>query len=208
MNRRQRLRRARERGASLFIIVLVMSMLATVGIFAASGANLATAASGGARQSTQSHYLAEYALLAAASELSGTSVEAYLRTMASPASSLFCEAQDPASTSGTRSCYVFHRAALEATSGKQFFIPATPTGFGSLGPMGVDADFSVEMTDLAPATVPVPGSDLSRTGPANVTYMSVTLTSRAQMLITSTGIPTSLHATRAHLIVGPVPASF
>ncbi len=205
---RKHIRRTRERGTTLFIVVLVMAMLATIGLFAASGANLATAASGGARQSMQTHYIAEYAILAATAELSGASVEAYLRTMSDPTNNLFCESQDVSSTSGTRTCYKFGRAALEATSGKQFFIPASPGSFGSLGPMGIDADFIVELTDLVPATVPVPGSDLSRTGTANVTYMGVTLTARAQTLLTATGQSTSLHATRAHLIVGPVPASF
>ena len=200
-------KRKNERGAAVFIVLLVIAMLSTVGVFAASAASLSTSASGSVRQTMQAHYIAEYALLASTAELSSSSLEAYIRQMADPNNGEVCQYQD--TTSGTRSCYVFGRTDIETTSGHPLFIQASSTTLGSLGPAGIDADFRVEMTDLAPAAAPVVGSDLTSAGAANVSYKSVTLTSMARTFLTANaGVSQSLHATRAHLIVGPLPRSF
>jgi hypothetical protein len=187
----------------VFVVVLVIAMLGTIGVFAAGSASLATAASGSARHSTQAHYVAEYALLTAISELSTPRVEAYVRAMADPNAAAICSSEN--ATSGTRSCYVFGRTDLEQLVGQSLFTSAPLGGVGSLGPPGVDADFRVEMTDLGPAAVPVVGSDLTSSGAADVTYKSVTLTSYARTFLSGTGTSASLHATRTHLIVGPLP---
>ncbi|WP_433935083.1 hypothetical protein AB3662_10600 [Sorangium cellulosum] len=63
------LRRSRERGAAVFIVVLVITMLTAIGLFAAHAATLSTIASGHARRMTQTHYLAEYAMQLALAEV-------------------------------------------------------------------------------------------------------------------------------------------
>lgn len=204
--KRRAAQRGRERGAAVFIVVLVLAMLSTVGLFAASAASLSTAASGSVRQTMQTHYVAEYAMLTATAELSTSRLEAYVRQMADPGNTDVCQDED--TTSGTKSCYVFGRSDLESTLGQPLFVAASPSAPGSLGPFGVDADFSVEMTDLGPASTPVAGSDLSSASTANVTYKSVTLTSVARTYLVANGQSQSLHATRAHLVVGPLPRSF
>ena len=61
MSRRTQHRRptSRERGASIFIVVLVITVLTAVGIFAARSASQVNVASGHARQAMQALYFAE-----------------------------------------------------------------------------------------------------------------------------------------------------
>ncbi len=58
-------RRSRERGAALFVVVLLITMLLGIGVYAARSATLATSASGHGRQMIQTQYVAQYGLLAA-----------------------------------------------------------------------------------------------------------------------------------------------
>ena len=62
-------RRSEERGAALFVVVLVLTLLTAVGLFAAQSATLVDQASGYSRQASQTSYLAEYGTLLATTEL-------------------------------------------------------------------------------------------------------------------------------------------
>lgn len=213
--------RARERGASVFIVVLVLTMLTGIGLFAARSAMLATEASGYERQMTQTHYLTEYAVLSATSELSSTRREAYVKLMATQ--------PDPNCTSvkrisdnnwvTNRTCYRFGYKDLENVlklqPGNNSFLiaPTPPTTPGSLGQTLLDPDFVVEMTDLGPATPPVAGTDLTSSGAANVQFVSVTLNATGQIrpyavgpnVDLAAGRSASVELSRAHLVVGPLP---
>src|ERR1700720_2843853 len=74
--------RASERGAAVFVVLLVIVMLTGIGVFATRAAALATQASGFERQMTQTHYLTEYAVLVTAAELSSPRMDAYIIAMA------------------------------------------------------------------------------------------------------------------------------
>ena len=76
--------RASERGAAIFIVVAVLTLLSAIGIFAARAATLAEQASGYDRQNTQNHYVSEYALMAAATELGGPRAGRYVRLLMPP----------------------------------------------------------------------------------------------------------------------------
>lgn len=212
------LARRGQRGAALFIVVLVTALLLGIGMFAARTAHLAIAASGGARQSLQAHYVAEYASLIAESKLASGGAQAYLRAMSSPVDVCFGQV---AATPG-RSCYKMLyqdiQAELQANGGWNVCDPPQNAAVpGSLGPMdGPTAmystcDFSVELTDLSDAT-PTSGFGKSKQGPNTAPQKFYYVTSTATG---SVGLPPVVNApaanysvgssqTRSRILVGPV----
>ena len=75
-------RRGRQRGTAVFIVVLMLTMLLGIGMFAARSAALATASSGNIRQATQTRYAADYAILLATAKLSDGGSQSYLNQAA------------------------------------------------------------------------------------------------------------------------------
>ena len=61
--------RGTERGAALFVVVMVITLLTAVGIFAARSTSLVDAATGYGRQAAQTLALADYGAKLVASEL-------------------------------------------------------------------------------------------------------------------------------------------
>jgi len=219
------------------MVVLLLTMLTGIGLFAVRSAVLSTSSSGHARQMTQTHYVAEYATLVSAAELSTEKRDSYIKLMSSspdcPANSPACKCKGlgggalppgvlPPNGVSNRTCYVFGYQDMEAqlTSNNKFVIPtdaSTPTQRvpGSLGHGDLGAGWTVEMSDLAPATPPVAGTDLSSAGAAQVQYMAVTMSATGEVhprISVTTGVAqpasqvaSSVEQARAHLIVGPLP---
>ena len=83
---------------------------------------------------------------------------------------------------------------------------------GGLGLTNVDADFNIDITDLAPASPPVSGEALNPDSPVKIGYLSLTLTATGQIrpLSTNANIAQNLAASasvqtwRAHVVVGPM----
>jgi hypothetical protein len=180
--------RAGERGAAIFVVVMALSLLTAVGVFAIRAASLAAAASGYDRQSTQNHYVGEYGLLGAVAELSSGRRNAYVDKMSKGVEQ--CAAvkgvQNP---TGVVPCYHLYAADVQKAvtasfSGRPLFEPSSGAGSslspGSLGAAPLDGDFMVEMTDPGPVGMPVAGSDIGGTGP-KFRYLQVTLTSTGQV---------------------------
>ncbi len=219
-----------QRGVTVYVVVLVIAMLSAVGVFAAKSASLALAQGGYVRQSTQTHYIAEYSVDAALAAIS-TDVPGYVQQFENfdnegIAASTFTDWQQcrngvtAASGSGQENgrCYKFGREGLE----ERFSGGSTPllaardiaTGDpGSLGRFDVDANFVVEATDLAQLMAPRAGE---RTSGAPVSYYALTLSavgdvgppravagSQADQLRTGS---TSVEAARIQVTLGPVPA--
>lgn len=76
IKRRSRLR-AREGGAVIFIVSMTLALLATIGGFAMMSSSNEARTSGYERRALQSQYLAEYALLATANNLTADLAEEY-----------------------------------------------------------------------------------------------------------------------------------
>lgn len=75
-----RTRLARKRGTAIFVVVMVITLLTAVGIFATRSAALATTSAGYIRQSAQNHYVDELGVLAASEEMGAPSrSDAYVR---------------------------------------------------------------------------------------------------------------------------------
>ena len=70
-------RRPAERGAALFVVVMVITLLTAVGIFAARSTSLVDAATGYGRQASQTIALADYGAKLVATELGEGRARAY-----------------------------------------------------------------------------------------------------------------------------------
>jgi len=212
--------RAQQRGAAIFIVVMVLTLLTAIGVFAIRAATLGTATAGYDRQNTQNHYVGEYGMLTVVSELSTTRRSAYVTQMGIAHDKCWAtkDLTDP-SPGIFVPCYRLYAHEIQnlLPTGRQLFDPSNADGGtlvtpGSLGPAALDGDFVVEMTDPGPVGAPVAGTDVGGTGP-RFRYLQVTLTSIGQ--VRPSGDPTSCVANsaalagnengRAFVVIGPLP---
>jgi hypothetical protein len=210
---RWRAARAR-RGAAVLMVVLIMTMLMGIGLFAARSAVLATSASGYERQAMQTHYVAQYAVVATTGELSSPRAGSYVKLMALQPDPLCDQGWYATGNMGSPAvpnftCYRFGTADLQAMVGaaRQFF-PAQSLDQATK----LDGDFLVEMSDLTRST-PVAGMDLTSAGASNLEFVEVTLSATGEVhpkqagttVGTMAGTAASLESNRAHIVVGPMP---
>jgi len=210
--------RANERGATIFIVVMVMTMLTAIGVFAIRAASLGSATSGYDRQNTQNHYVGEYGLYGAVTELSSARRDWYYGQMKKGAEK--CTAtKGITSATSTVPCFPIQASDVQASvsgnfSGRPLFEPATTSSGtltpGSLGPSGLDGDFRVEMSDPGPVGRPVAGTDVG--GTSVWKYYQVTLTSVGQVrpsgdpatcVVSSAGLAGN-ETGRAFVVLGPL----
>ena len=197
---RGRRRRSGERGASVFIVVLVIAMLTAIGVFAARSSRLSTTASGHARQMTQTHYLTEYGMELSVAVLS-TNIGAHVTRMRSvPDTKCFAMASALGS-----SCLKMYAPNLQKQLLPQGVLlePASSLAAGSLGAGSIDPSFSIEMTSYALGAA-VAGYDLSPTSPANFKFATLVMTGVSQVRPTGNTSWTSSESARAFLTLGPL----
>lgn len=224
MTRNERLnslrRRREQRGAAVFIVVMVITLLTSVGIYAAYSTTLVDQASGHARQALQTQYVAEYGALSVSAELGSGAASVYLNQMASGTED--CRATRD--LSGNPPCQKIFMTELSGNvpSGAKLLEPASQTEPGSLGgpvnlagadSFGLQGNFVVEMTDPQ-SGMPVVGTDVGGTGP-KFDYVEVTLSSIGQVLPTAEANLANCDADaaavagtqqlRSHVVVGPIP---
>jgi hypothetical protein len=207
-------KRARERGATLFVVVLVMTLLLGIGTFAARAAHLATAASGSERQMTQARYVAEYGLGFATAKLSNGGAQSYLGRLRSPAVAELCACQTAATPQ--RTCYRMLETDIQNDLGTAFNVCDKTNGLvpGSMGMANVECDFVVELTDLSQGFT-LPGFSL-KAGKA-LKFWYVTATSTGQVRLSNTLGAGALDATsaessgtqtvRSRILAGPFPTN-
>lgn len=196
------------------MVVLAITLVTAVGLFAAHSATMVDQAAGYARMARQTQYLAEYGTLAAAAELGSGSAEPYFRQMQAGTSR--CRAN-----AGVVDlpCYKLFYADLNARTeqltGEPLTVDESGSRNGRIGyapgsTEGVAGDFVVELTDPGPTGAPIAGTDLSGTGPS-FRYIKVTATTLAQvrppgdLCRNDIASVTGQQALRAHLVIGPIP---
>lgn len=183
-------RRQGERGAAVFIVVMVLTLLTAVGLFAVRSASLADLAAGYDREGAQAALVAEYAITASAAYLANDPSTVLLGYKASidrspqPCQSNALPGTFPA-PAPRPGCYRLGLGELQTsftnTTGESIFAPANLTG----GPSGAtsslnvnettNATFVVEVTDAAKTGVPAEGDD------AKVSTIVMTLTAISQV---------------------------
>ncbi|MBK9266310.1 MAG: pilus assembly PilX N-terminal domain-containing protein [Polyangiaceae bacterium] len=204
--RNRAIRRRDERGATVFVVVLVLAMLTGIGLFAAQASSIATSTTGAARVSTQSRYFAETAMNSVMAKLS-RDLGSHVNFLAKQNSKV-CLGQlaDPFYPQ----CSQFGRGYIEQELGLLLFqgYDEQTGAHGTLGRIpDTNADMLVEMNDLFRVDRPISGFDYTSAGAANVNFMSVMLHGTGRIRQTPAGgtARTLANTTfRAELIVGPV----
>jgi len=178
-----------ERGAAVFIVVMVLTLLTAVGLFAVRSASLADVAAGYDREGAQAALVAEYAISASAAYLAndpGTVVKGYLASIAvapQPCQSNAMPGPFPPAKPWP-GCYRLELTELQSSFGKtgeSVFAPANLSGSPSGSTSSLNANettnatFVVEVTDLAKTGVPAEGDD------AKVSTVLMTLTAISQV---------------------------
>ena len=153
--------RRSERGAALFVVVMVITLLTAVGLFAARSTSLVDAATGYARQAAQTVAFADYGAQLVATELGAGRAARVFQLM--DARREFCLTYGDPSTivspATPQPCYMFDSNQFEvfvlAHSGANLIDFQSATDPGSLGPKfvdtnstyGVDGVMAVELWD-------------------------------------------------------------
>jgi hypothetical protein len=222
---RSPIRSRRRRGMTVFVVLLVLSMLGAIGIFAARSAQLGVSNAGRHRQMVQTHYVAHAGMQGALAEF-GRDPHGYLvklRNSPSPATATSTSFPcmdipfngvtgfEPASTMCLRLGYgAVETAVRRAKNDDEFDLFARTTRTddvptpGSFGFANIAANFSIEFTPL------------TGNGGTKMKYRSVTARAIGQVIPTDdAGVPlastsnlgyqTSVETIRAEVVVGPVP---
>lgn len=213
--------RSRQRGTTLFVVVLVMTLLMGIGGFAVRTAYVAVSASGSERQMTQARYIAEYGLTFSTAKLSNGGAQRYLQMLRTPVNTgptpELCYGQNI--NMQQRTCY--RVLALDVQN--DFAAANSPLNVcekvvsgapGSLGMANAECDFVVEISDLSEGFT-LPGFDLGHG--KSLKFWYVTATSTGQVRLINTGGSGALDATsaessstqtvRGRILVGPFPTN-
>ena len=146
--------RAPQRGAAVFVVMLVITLLTALGIFAVRSASLSTMASGFNRQLTQTHYVADYAVLSMVGEL-GLNAQVHSTNMTNGTNDQCVGYTQSLAALGTPSCSQYGYRDLDQVAQKdnnQNELLEPPTGVyptnvvpGSLGAAPLEGDMRLEI---------------------------------------------------------------
>jgi Tfp pilus assembly protein PilX len=217
--RRRSERRRQQGGVAMFIVSMMMTVLATVGLFALAAASTEMKTAGNERQNTQTHYLAEYGVVAIAHEVDSVKVGTYLGLMfVQPRTT--CQS-DPIPTANpviqttdnlARACARVEPADIQllgqwSTSPTVAYTGTAPYQAsvvtpGSLGPVPTTAGFYVELTDPTATNAPPRYSfDL------HLCFVTVTATSNGVTTPSVSGVAAygdeGIEMQRARIVAGP-----
>jgi hypothetical protein len=216
---RRRPARASERGTTLFVVVLAITMLTGIGLYTVHSATLLARASGNERQAMQTTYLAQLGVLTTLSQLA-TNAEYYVsnsrRTGANGVSLLddCLNNQGLDLTQYKASCAeISSMDALSLVPGATLF---ASDSFGTAldpatGVAPIVGRFHTEMTDVHNGP-PIAGADAGGHGGPAMSYAYAKLTTVAELhpaLATNACVQNVMqvagqHVTRAHVVIGPV----
>jgi hypothetical protein len=223
MKRISRRRGAGERGATLFVVVLAVTLLTGIGLYTVHSAGLVAQASGNGRQSLQTAHLAQLGALATMAklvEVPGTLTNAQLEWRDTSKTAEQCS-----STQGVNVTSAGTPFCLELKSDTTDFplagnVPlVAPDSFGmaidpATGAAPISGVFHTETTEVDQAG-PVAGSSVGSvsSGPRTY-YVQAKITSIGQLMpaaafgagacVENMMQVSGQHVTRAHVIVGPI----
>ena len=208
-------RRRTEGGAVMFIVAMTTAVLASVGVYALAAASNEVRTSGNERQNTQTHYLSEYGVLGVTHEMVSGKAQFYLGLMLSQPDNPCVALPGVPSTAApvTKACRRLGSAeqwtgsTVTVPFGNGTTTPAYQAGIapGSFGPIPMNGDFFVELTEPTQAQAPPRyATDL------HFCFIEMTATSSGITQPIIAGQPTGTYANegievqRARIIAGPV----
>lgn len=203
--------RRQQRGATVLIVFLVITMLTGIGLFAARSATLATSVAGSSKQLAQTHRIAEYAAVNAVaySGYQGQAIKVQMPRYTPVPNDPICQCTDVAN----QGCVILGANELGPQAGGPMVIPGDVANAvpGGLGPATVDYDFIVALTE-GTRGIPIAGDPMNAQSNSPLSRMSVTLTATGQIRPLST--PANLQQNlltsgsnqvwRAHVRIGPL----
>ncbi len=218
-NKRYR-KRSRQRGAAVFVVMMAILILTSVGVWAIHAAGMTSAASGYQRAAAQTLYTAELGIIVGTSYFSMPGyADANYRAAQSQLDNPAKTPDACASIQGRAFCKSLYMEDIDTTIntetntfGDQYSVLDLASAEGSMGPRGsalspefaLEGHFVLEMTD--PRPVLVAGTDVK----SNM-YQKVTLTSYgtvrpfdANRCSQAANSAASQLAIRSHVIIGPV----
>jgi hypothetical protein len=165
--RRHKSRHEAERGAAVFIVVMVLTLLTAVGIFAVRSASLAEVAAGYDREAAQATLVAQYATTTAAAYLATPAADTIIASMTP---NLYCQ-----SNMGIQApCFKMTSGMLETSTLQQGNEDLFETSSSSLNANGATvADFMLELTE--------PTRSGQLTAGDNHSHVQITVTAIAQI---------------------------
>lgn len=210
-------RARRERGAAIFIVLLVVSLLSALGTYAVRSASLAGLASGYSRQQIQTHYVADFAVYALSADIA-TDPNKHSQNMERGKN---CLGYDKVTApSCAKYSYTDLQTAVKAASNSsdlKVLEKSSATVAGSLSQPAIylEGDMKIEMTDKHPAWPPVQGTQVSSVGgSATLGYVMVTISAEGMVRPkqttagtwdTASATAAGVEQSRANVIMGPVP---
>lgn len=180
MRARWRAMRGSERGAAIFVVLLVLTILTAIGVFAARAAGLNQRMSGYSRQSTQTGYITEYGMITVVDTLFGPNAGAYKQEISG--SHDLCHAIEGIDIdAGALPCKRVSSSEIQKqlTSAGNNAVLFNSDSLTYQPDAGIAPDFVVELTDMYRER-PIPGYDQGGTGPA-MKFFQVTLTGTGQV---------------------------
>lgn len=213
--------RKEQHGSALFIVLMVVTLLTAVGLFAMRSASLSNQAAGYNRQGVQTLYLSEFAARSAAAELVGKEQHYFNRIVRGAASggddcranrnlsALIAPERAPCAKLLSQDMWDRVNTVFPGNVGST----TNRTLLGDLGSSDLEGAFVVEMTDVAQVGTPVVGEDA---GPGRFKHMQVLLTATAQVrprppagssvttCQNALTVTSSLQTLRARVTFGPV----
>jgi hypothetical protein len=192
------------------VVVLAVTMLTAVGLFAAHSATQVDKAVGYERLARQTQDLAEYGTLLATAELGSGTAQAYIDQMQSRTQLCYANA-DLTNVPCFKLFYYQLNERTKTLSSESLTKDPSGDKEDVVGTGETRGDFVVELTDPGPVGVPLAGSDLGGTSTNTLGYVKVTSTTTAQLrpagleaCTTSIATMSGQQSMRAHLVVGPV----
>jgi hypothetical protein len=195
--------RSRERGATLFVVVLAITLLTGVGLYSLHSSALVARASGNQREARQTTYLAELGTLAM---LSDTSQDPALYVTRARDASYPCKNNVgyETATAIPPSCFKKSSADYTIPTGAALM---SPDSFGAYS--DIAGRFHTELTDVGPGAWAIAGQQMSQDG---FQFYQGKLTTVAQIERAGSGgvcvanmMPIAgQHVTRAHVVMGPL----
>ncbi len=181
--------RREQRGAAVFIVVMVLTLLTAVGLFAVRSASMADLAAGYDREGTQAALVAEYAITASAAYLANdpTTVLAGYTLSRDPKPQLCQSNAIPAGAfpgpKGRPGCYMLGLTEVQDSfrmmSNETVFALPNLTGGPANSTSSLNANettnatFVVEVTDAVHTGVPTPGMDAAKPSPILMTLTAI-----------------------------------